>query len=223
MATRATRGSATHAQATTTTPLERELEQAKAGTHARLVAEEKRLAQVKVHRIEDANKLRKYRLSMIDAQFDAEKRVAEEAFAREKGIVQNRLIEEVIDRQKRHSKVQQQPRVIGGSTSAHRRAPCPQVDKSEQSAVTRKMRQLRGEARSCPAAPHRKIASRFPHRGPPNDRCGTPHPLAGYLSPPQKKKLVRTARIAPRRPPHAPGCRWRPPSSRRARATPRRR
>merc|ERR1719469_421480 len=80
MATRS-RGAA----ATTTTPLERELEQARGGTHPR--------------------------------------RVAEEVFAREKGIVQNRLIEECIDRQKRHSK----------------------VDKSEQSAVTRKMRQLRGE------------------------------------------------------------------------------
>ena len=76
-------------------------------------------------------------LEAATSEAAAERRAAEEVFAREKGIVQNRLIEEVIDRQKRHSKVQQQPRVIGGSTSAHRRAPCPQVDKSEQSADRR--------------------------------------------------------------------------------------
>ena len=116
----ATRGRAAQQQ---TTPLERELEQAKAGTHQRLVAEEKRLNQLKASRTARADQLRKYRLSIVEAQFDSERRAAEEVFAREKGIVQNRLIEEVIDRQKRHSK----------------------VDKSEQSAVTRKMRQLRGE------------------------------------------------------------------------------
>ena len=123
MATRATRGATASATGAATTPLERELEQAKAGTHPRIVAEEKRLTLQKAHMQAKADQLRKYRLSIIEAQFEAEKRAAEEVFAREKGAVQNRLIEECIDRQKRHSK----------------------VDKSEQSAVTRKMRQLRGE------------------------------------------------------------------------------
>lgn len=117
MATR-TRGAAA-----TTTPLERELEQARNGNHPRQIAESKRLEQMKISRLQQADQLRKYRLSIVEAQFESERRAAEEVFAREKGIVQNRLIEEVIDRQKRHSK----------------------VDKSEQSAVTRKMRQLRGE------------------------------------------------------------------------------
>jgi len=122
------------ASATTTTPLERELEQARAGVHPRIVAEEKRLSQLKIGLAARADQLRKYRLSIVEAQFESERRAAEEVFAREKGIVQNRLIEEVIDRQKRHSK----------------------VDKSEQSAVTRKMRQLRGEV----AAPVKGVSKR---------------------------------------------------------------
>lgn len=100
-----TRGRAAGAATQATTPLEREMEQAKAGTHQRLIAEEKRLAQVKAHRTARAEQLRKYRMSIVDAQFESERRAAEEAFAREKGILQNRLVEEVIDRQKRHSKV----------------------------------------------------------------------------------------------------------------------
>ena len=105
MATRS-RGAAT---ATTTTPLERELEQAKGGTHPRIVAEEKRLTGLKVGLAAKADQLRTYRLSIVEAQFESERRISEEVFAREKGIVQNRLIEEVIDRQKRHSKVRQAP------------------------------------------------------------------------------------------------------------------
>ena len=99
------RGAAGAAATQATTPLEREMEQAKAGTHPRLIAEEKRLAQVKAHRTARAEQLRMYRMRVVDLQLDTERRAAEEAFAREKGIVQNRLVEEVIDRQKRTSKV----------------------------------------------------------------------------------------------------------------------
>ena len=109
MATRATRGATTSATSAATTPLERELEQAKAGTHPRIVAEEKRLTQQKTGLQGKADQLRKYRLSIVEAQFESERRAAEEVFAREKGIVQNRLIEECIDRQKRHSKVRPPP------------------------------------------------------------------------------------------------------------------
>ena len=152
MATRS-RGAA----ATTTTPLERELEQARGGTHPRIVAEEKRLSQIKTGLAAKADQLRKYRLSIVEAQFESERRVAEEVFAREKGIVQNRLIEECIDRQKRHSKVRQPAPVLRekGRTlwaTAHLWAAPWQVDKSEQSAVTRKMRQLRGEVCTSPRA-----------------------------------------------------------------------
>ena len=57
MATR-TRGAAA-----TTTPLERELEQARNGNHPRQVAEGKRLEQMKISRLQQADQLRKYRLS----------------------------------------------------------------------------------------------------------------------------------------------------------------
>ena len=160
MATRATRGAATSATSATTTPLERELEQAKGGTHPRIVAEEKRLTQQKTGLQGKADQLRKYRLSIVEAQFESERRAAEEVFAREKGIVQNRLIEECIDRQKRHSKVPQPPRPErkGRALSlAPIGARTWQVDKSEQSAVTRKMRQLRGEV--APPAPRPTHAS----------------------------------------------------------------
>ena len=128
MATRATRGATSTATSAATTPLERELEQAKGGTHPRIVAEEKRLTQQKTGLQAKADQMRKYRLSIVEAQFESERRAAEEVFARDKGIVQNRLIEECIDRQKRHSKVRQpapaprekgRPRPVGGCT--HRR------------------------------------------------------------------------------------------------------
>ena len=128
MATRATRGATSTATSVATTPLERELEQAKGGTHPRIVAEEKRLTQQKTGLQAKADQMRKYRLSIVEAQFESERRAAEEVFARDKGIVQNRLIEECIDRQKRHSKVRQpapaprekgRPRPVGGCT--HRR------------------------------------------------------------------------------------------------------
>ena len=59
MATR-TRGAAA-----TTTPLERELEQARNGNHPRQVAEGKRLEQMKISRLQQADQLRKYRLSIV--------------------------------------------------------------------------------------------------------------------------------------------------------------
>ena len=154
------RGAAGAAATQATTPLEREMEQAKAGTHPRLIAEEKRLAQVKAHRTARAEQLRMYRMRVVDLQLDTERRAAEEAFAREKGIVQNRLVEEVIDRQKRTSKVRVShfpwPVARRLACGGDRVASCParvwQVDKSEQSAVTRKMRQLRGEVSLLPLA-----------------------------------------------------------------------
>ena len=84
---------------------ELELEQARNGTHSRMVAEEKRLSTLKASRIARAQQLRDLRLESVTANFEAEKRAGEDEFNREKGIVQERLGQDVIDRQKRQSKV----------------------------------------------------------------------------------------------------------------------
>uniref|UniRef100_A0A7S4B1J1 Uncharacterized protein n=1 Tax=Chrysotila carterae TaxID=13221 RepID=A0A7S4B1J1_CHRCT len=106
-----------------------ELEQARAGTHPRLVAEEKRLRAQKSSRLLKAQQQRDYRLAAVQAQFESEKRAAEDEFARERALLQERLGQDVIERQKRHTKVE---------------AP-------ELRAVTRKMRQMRGEVVAAPA------------------------------------------------------------------------
>ena len=124
------RGAAGAAATQATTPLEREMEQAKAGTHPRLIAEEKRLAQVKAHRTARAEQLRMYRMRVVDLQLDTERRAAEEAFAREKGIVQNRLVEEVIDRQKRTSKVRLALPVASRASSRVRRGPSGELPRA---------------------------------------------------------------------------------------------
>ena len=84
---------------------ELELEQARAGTHARMVQEEKRLRALQASRISRAQELRDFRLAAVQDQFNAERRVVEEEFAREKGALQERLGQDVIDRQRRHTKV----------------------------------------------------------------------------------------------------------------------
>ena len=57
-----------------------------------------------------------------------ERRQAEEAFGHERSVLQDRLVQEVVDRQRRHTKVE---------------AP-------ELRAVTRKMRQMRGDTNASP-------------------------------------------------------------------------
>jgi len=105
-----------------------ELELARSGTHSRMVSEEKRQRALKASRLAKATQLRDYRLAAVQAQFDGEKRAAEEEFARERGVLQERLGQEVIERQRRHTKVE---------------AP-------ELRAVTRKMKAMRGETSAAP-------------------------------------------------------------------------
>ncbi|KAL1520483.1 hypothetical protein AB1Y20_022063 [Prymnesium parvum] len=101
----------------------RELEQAKAGTHARMIGEEKRLSVLTASRLQQVEQLRQLALDAVNAHFEQERAAAEEAFNHERSALQDRLVEDVVARQRRHTKME---------------AP-------ELRAVTRKMRQLRGE------------------------------------------------------------------------------
>jgi len=105
------------------------LEQARAGTHSRIVQEEKRLRSVKGSKFGKVESLRDFRLAIVQTTFEKVKSEAEDEYHREKGNVQDKLVQDVIDRQRRHTKVE---------------AP-------ELRAVTRKMRNARGEAVSAPA------------------------------------------------------------------------
>ena len=106
------------------TMLTREKEQAQAGTHPRQKTEEKRLIAVRATRIKKAEQKRLFNLNMVNAHFEKAKSDAEDVFNEEKGQHQERCMQEVVERQRRQSKVE---------------AP-------ELRAVTRKMRALRGEA-----------------------------------------------------------------------------
>ena len=90
--------------------LQRELEQAKAGTHPRMTGEEKRLTVVTANRIRRAEQMRQFALEAINAHFEQEKAAAEEIFNAEKSTVQDRLMEDVVARQKRHTKVRESAR-----------------------------------------------------------------------------------------------------------------
>lgn len=85
--------------------LQRELEQVKHGTHPRLSGEEKRLAAVTAERIRRAERLRQLALDSVNAHYEQEKSAAEEAFNHEKSALQDRLMEDVVARQRRHTKV----------------------------------------------------------------------------------------------------------------------
>eukprot|EP00967_Tisochrysis_lutea_P046060 scaffold55903_cov36-Tisochrysis_lutea.AAC.1 len=66
---------------------------------------------------------------ILQTQYEAEKKQAQEDFNREKGVLQDKIVQDIIERQRRHTKVE---------------AP-------ELRAVTRKMRTLRGEQPPAPA------------------------------------------------------------------------
>jgi hypothetical protein len=146
------------------------LEQARAGKHPRIVAEDKRLKAQKAEKLAKATKLRDFRLGMVQVRwvhppavrvqrraacappvlrllsappppplprsslcllqthFEAEKKQAEEEFNREKGALQDKMVQDIVERQRRHTK----------------------VDAPELRAVTRKMRTLRGEQPAQP-------------------------------------------------------------------------
>lgn len=154
------------------TALEKEMEQAQAGTHSRMATEEKRISALKNTRMSRAEQLRQYRIDAIEALYESEKRNAEDEYARERSTVQDRLAEELVARQRRHTK----------------------VDAPELRAVTRKMRQMRGDAAATKgtakrepkggtqAMPLRQVARRL--RRPP------PH----YSLPPRAPHLPRAGR-----------------------------
>mmetsp|Transcript_13404 Transcript_13404/g.26994 ORF Transcript_13404/g.26994 Transcript_13404/m.26994 type:complete len:274 (-) Transcript_13404:342-1163(-) len=83
--------------------LEKELAQAKTGTHQRQKGEEKRLQVLKAKEIKDAEQQRKVQVALVDGRFEEAKREAEEEFNREKSIIQDRLAHELVERQKRTS------------------------------------------------------------------------------------------------------------------------
>ena len=86
--------------------LQKELEQAKAGTHQRQKGEEKRLHALKTGRIKKAEEQRRFRIELVEQQFDAQRREAEEDCNREKSLLQDRLYQEVLERQRRSSKAE---------------------------------------------------------------------------------------------------------------------
>lgn len=110
--------------------LQKELDQAKAGTHSRMVAEEKRLAAQTTSKLRRAEQLRQFSLNTVETQFEAERRAATEVYEGHKSELQDRLAQEVLERQRRQTKME---------------AP-------ELRAVTRKMRQMRGETAGAAAA-----------------------------------------------------------------------
>lgn len=105
--------------------LQRELEQAKAGTHPRMTGEEKRLSVVTANRIKRAEQMCQFALDGVNAHFEQEKAAAEEIFNAEKSTVQDRLMEDVVTRQKRHTKVRVRGRAARTSVGPTRRPPPP--------------------------------------------------------------------------------------------------
>jgi hypothetical protein len=94
-----------------------------------------------------------------------------------------------------------------------------QVDKSEQSAVTRKMRQLRGEVHRCvstpplaPLARHIAAPRRAKRRTPPPPRISI-HPSTALLPPPPRTRTHAHAHAeaATRIPPEPPRALWQVP------------
>jgi len=106
--------------------LQKELDQAHAGTHQRQKGEEKRLTALKATRVRRAEQLRQLRIEQIDQQFDAVRREAEDEFNREKSTLQDRLYQEVVERQRRTSSKAE--------------------DMNSIRAMTRRYRQTRGDA-----------------------------------------------------------------------------
>jgi hypothetical protein len=100
---------------------------------ARMAAEEKRLLALKATKTTRAEQLRQLRIAGVDEEFEAAKREAEEKYAHERGTLQDRLVQEVVERQKRTAKME-----------------APEIR-----AVTRKMRAMRGEPNPEPKAAKR--------------------------------------------------------------------
>ena len=83
--------------------LAKEIEQAKSGTHHRQKSEEKRLSALKAERIKHAEHVRALAMESIDKQFEEVRREAEEELNTEKSNLQDKLYQEVLERQKRSS------------------------------------------------------------------------------------------------------------------------
>jgi len=111
--------------------LQKELDQAHAGTHQRQKGEEKRLVSLKQTQIKRAEEIRRFRLEQVEQQFDVQRREAEEEFGRERSMLQDRLYQEVVERQRRSSKAE---------------------DLNSLRAIKRSYRQTRGDAGNNAAA-----------------------------------------------------------------------
>lgn len=125
--------------------LQRELDQAHAGTHQRQKGEEKRLLSLKATKLKRAEQMKQFRIAAVDARFEEARREvrvsgrltplfpaeqhaqcvhlltcvvdilcggalcpcqAEEEFKREQSVMQDRLAQELVERQKRTSKIE---------------------------------------------------------------------------------------------------------------------
>ena len=100
------------------------------GSHTRLALENKRLCDAKAAKHAAAKRLRDFRVVAVNDTCDAEKAVVHETFERERSAAQERLINELVERQKRQTKGPEAP---------------------ELRAVTRKMKQQRGDAAASSA------------------------------------------------------------------------
>jgi len=117
--------------------LAKELDQAHAGTHQRQKGEEKRLAALKTTRVRRAEQLRQLRIDQVEAQFEAVRREAEEDFNREKSTLQDRLYQDVVEKQRRSSSSKVE-------------------DMNSIRAMTRRYRQTRGDAATATSKPINK-------------------------------------------------------------------
>ena len=70
-----------------------------------MTGEEKRLTVVTANRLRKAEQSRQLSLDAVNAHFESERQAAEEAFNNERSQLQDRLMDDVVARQRRHTKV----------------------------------------------------------------------------------------------------------------------
>ena len=108
--------------------LEDALQLAKQGKHRKIENQDKKLITQKKEKLNKAKQLKDARIADLALAIDADKAAALEEFEREKRILQDKLVHELVEKQRRQTKVE---------------AP-------ELRAVTRKMKQLRGDTNNAP-------------------------------------------------------------------------
>ncbi|KOO28280.1 hypothetical protein Ctob_008346 [Chrysochromulina tobinii] len=96
--------------------LQQELGAARAGTHQRQKSEEKRLSLLKIQKLKKAEQTHQNRVAAVDARFEEQKREVEEDYTRERVLIQDRLTQELKDRQKKSSKSQEDMNALRAMT-----------------------------------------------------------------------------------------------------------